>query len=133
MRILLNFVKGCTSFEHVRTVNGTTYPTFKSACYALGLLDDDKEWVECLAEASTWASGYELRHLFVTILIHCQVADALKLWTTHYEILSEYIATMQRRKYKVNNLHLSDSQIEAYTLFEIESIMLKMGKKFERY
>ncbi|KAJ9557686.1 hypothetical protein OSB04_012300 [Centaurea solstitialis] len=57
MRMLLNFVKGCTSFEHVRTVNGTTYPTFKSACYALGLLDDDKEWVECLAEASTWASG----------------------------------------------------------------------------
>ncbi|KAH9668826.1 ATP-dependent DNA helicase [Citrus sinensis] len=73
MRMLLNFVKGSTSFESIRTVNGVTYPTFKAACYALGLLDDDKEWIDCLTEVAIWATGNELRHLFVTILIHCQI------------------------------------------------------------
>ena len=76
MRMMLNFVKGSTSFESIRTVNGVIYPTFKAACYALGLLDDDKEWIDCLMEASIWATRNELRHLFVMILIHCHVSDA---------------------------------------------------------
>ncbi|XP_062080881.1 uncharacterized protein LOC133785677 [Humulus lupulus] len=71
LRMLLNFVKGSTSYESIRTINGVTYPNFKGTCYALGLLDDDKEWIDCLTEAAIWATGKELRHLFVTILIHC--------------------------------------------------------------
>ncbi|KAH0686063.1 hypothetical protein KY285_016607 [Solanum tuberosum] len=70
MRMLLNFVKGSTSFESIRTINGVRYDTYKEAFYALGLLEDDKEWNDCLAEAACWASGNKLRNLFVTILIH---------------------------------------------------------------
>ncbi|ESR49566.1 hypothetical protein CICLE_v10033686mg [Citrus x clementina] len=77
--MLLNFVKRSTSFESIRTVNGVTYPTFKAACYALGLLDDDKEWIDCLTEAAIWATENELRHLFVTILIHCQLRSHSKI------------------------------------------------------
>ncbi|XP_075088445.1 uncharacterized protein LOC107780595 [Nicotiana tabacum] len=62
------------------------------------LLEDDKEWNDCLAEAALWETGNELRNLFVTILIHCQ---------------------------------LTKKQLEAYTLFEIESILLKMGKSLK--
>ncbi|XP_062075099.1 uncharacterized protein LOC133779118 [Humulus lupulus] len=79
LRMLLNFVKGSTSYESIRTINGVTYPNFKGACYALALLDDDKEWIDCLIEAAIWATGKELRHLFVMILIHCQVSDASQL------------------------------------------------------
>jgi hypothetical protein len=50
--MLLNIVKCPQSFEEIRTANGVLYPTFKSACYALGLLDDDKKWYECLNQAS---------------------------------------------------------------------------------
>jgi hypothetical protein len=57
LRMLLNVVKGCTSFEDIRTVNGIEYPTFKEACRALGFLDDDKEWIDCINEAAIWASG----------------------------------------------------------------------------
>ena len=57
LRILLNIVEGSTSYENIRTVNGVTYPTFKSVHYVLGLLDDDKEWNDCLAEASSWLMG----------------------------------------------------------------------------
>nr|XP_016456633.1 PREDICTED: uncharacterized protein LOC107780595 [Nicotiana tabacum] len=42
------------------------------------LLEDDKEWNDCLAEAALWETGNELRNLFVTILIHCQMGKSLK-------------------------------------------------------
>jgi hypothetical protein len=46
--MLLNTVKGCTSFKDIITVNGIVYPTFKEACEVLGFLDDDKEWIDCI-------------------------------------------------------------------------------------
>ncbi|XP_062089334.1 uncharacterized protein LOC133795888 [Humulus lupulus] len=131
MRMMLNFVKGSTSFESIRTVNGVTYPTFKAACYALGLLDDDKEWINCLTEASIWATGNELRHLFVMILIHCQVSDASQLWKSNYTALSEDMVSLQRKRFRMKDLQLTEQQVEVYTLFEIEGIMLKMGKSLK--
>ncbi|KAM3376292.1 hypothetical protein P3S68_015007 [Capsicum galapagoense] len=131
MRMLLNFVKGSTFFESIRTINGVSYKTYKEACYALGLLEDDKEWNDCLAEAACWASGNELRNLFVTILIHCQVSDSAKLWRTNYEILSEDITSLQRKRFQVKDLQLTEKQLEAYTLFELETILVKMGKSLK--
>nr|XP_023912503.1 uncharacterized protein LOC112024097 [Quercus suber] len=72
LRMLLNVIKGARSFEEMRTINNVVYPTFRSTCYALGLLDDDKEWHEALNHASYWASGKQLRELFVTMLIFCE-------------------------------------------------------------
>ncbi|XP_021975421.1 uncharacterized protein LOC110870547 [Helianthus annuus] len=46
LRILLNKVKGPKCFEDIRTVNGQTLPTFRDAYFALGLLDDDLEYIE---------------------------------------------------------------------------------------
>ncbi|CAG7898481.1 unnamed protein product, partial [Brassica rapa] len=52
LRVLLNIVKGPRSYEEIRTVKGIVYKTYKDACYALGLLDDDKEYIEAINEAS---------------------------------------------------------------------------------
>ena len=43
LRMLLNIVKGPRNFKELRTINDVTYPTYKEAYYALGLIDDDKE------------------------------------------------------------------------------------------
>ncbi|CAG8467581.1 6869_t:CDS:2 [Cetraspora pellucida] len=43
LRLLLTKVRGPRSFDHLKTINGTTYLTFKDACIALGLLEDDNE------------------------------------------------------------------------------------------
>jgi acetolactate synthase regulatory subunit len=64
LRMLLNYVKGATSYEHLRTVDGTKHDTFKDACIAMGLLIDDNEWHQALEEAGLWASRRQLRGRF---------------------------------------------------------------------
>ncbi|XP_024976242.1 uncharacterized protein LOC112514142 [Cynara cardunculus var. scolymus] len=60
LRILLNKVKGPKSFEDIRTVNGKTFLSFRDACYAVGLLDDDKEYIDAIEEANLTASDLSL-------------------------------------------------------------------------
>ncbi|XP_041999880.1 uncharacterized protein LOC121749372 [Salvia splendens] len=64
LRCLLNIVKGATSYEDIKRVNGVQYDTFRDACFALGLLDDDKEYVDGITEASFWSSVHSIRLLF---------------------------------------------------------------------
>jgi hypothetical protein len=52
LRMLLNCVKGATSYEHLRTVDGREHDTFKDACIVMGLFADDNEWDQALEEAS---------------------------------------------------------------------------------
>ncbi len=61
LRMLLNVVKGPRSYDEICTVNGVLYPTYREACFALGLLEGDGEWHQCLREAANWASGGQLR------------------------------------------------------------------------
>ncbi|GKB15919.1 DNA helicase [Tanacetum coccineum] len=42
----------CTSFPGIRTVNSIVHPTCRSACEALDLLQDDREWEVTLTEAA---------------------------------------------------------------------------------
>ncbi|KAK9725260.1 hypothetical protein RND81_05G132400 [Saponaria officinalis] len=48
LRQLLNYVKGARTFEEIRTVEGHTYKSYKEACSAMGLLNNDKEWHSAL-------------------------------------------------------------------------------------
>src|SRR5712664_4458661 len=62
LRLLLTHVRGPTSPEALRTMDGNLLP-WKEACAALGLLDD-KEWDQCLREACPINPGHMLRDLF---------------------------------------------------------------------
>ncbi|KAF7841549.1 uncharacterized protein G2W53_003847 [Senna tora] len=86
-RILLNKIKGATCFEDIKKVGSIIYPSFRDACYALDLLDDDKEFIEAIVEASTWGSSSYLRKFFVTMLLSNTLSrpDFLKN-ATLYEI-----------------------------------------------
>ncbi|KAF7835659.1 putative PIF1 DNA helicase/replication protein A1-like protein [Senna tora] len=61
LRVLLTFIKGVTCYEDIKTINGVLYPTFKDACYAMGLLDDDKGYIKGIVEASKWSYGVYLQ------------------------------------------------------------------------
>jgi len=44
------------------------YKEWKDACEALGLLDNDQEYIDDLKRTSFWSSGWYLRQLFVIML-----------------------------------------------------------------
>ena len=107
-RILLNFAKGCTCFEDIWKVNGVQYHSPKDACYALGLLDDDKEYVDAINEASHWGSGNYLRKLFASLLFSNSMARPEHVWEQAWILLSEDLLHSQRRLL----------QKEGYMIFE---------------
>ena len=72
-------------------VNDKLCATFKKACFAYSLLNDDTEWTHAITEAGVWAFGPELRDTFFTILLFCDVNGPLKLWEENWETLSEDI------------------------------------------
>ncbi|DAZ99859.1 TPA: LOW QUALITY PROTEIN: hypothetical protein N0F65_008602, partial [Lagenidium giganteum] len=80
LRLLLCNVKGPKSFERIRTVDSTVYPSFRDACCALGLLDDDAEWFRGMEEAAQYQMPKHLRQLFATILVYCQLSDIRTLY-----------------------------------------------------
>jgi hypothetical protein len=112
LRMLLNTIKGCTSFKEIRIVNGIIYSTFKEACRVLGFLDDDNEWIDCINEATIWASGTQLRLLFTTIICNCEVTDLKKLWESAWQVLSEDMQYRRRIVLNFPTLQLSDSQMK---------------------
>ncbi|XP_019150399.1 PREDICTED: uncharacterized protein LOC109147196 [Ipomoea nil] len=61
LRCLLNKVKGPTSYLDIKTVDGVQYESFRDACCARGLVDDDREYVHAIEEASHWATAVNLR------------------------------------------------------------------------
>lgn len=52
LKILLSNVKGATTYECLKTYNNKTYSTFKDACLARGLIQDDKEIEKIMQEAT---------------------------------------------------------------------------------
>lgn len=91
LRLLLLNVRGPTSFENLRTVNGITCGTFEETARARGLLENDEEWSRCLEEASRYQSAKSLRDLFAIILVFCnpQNPTPVELFDRHLESLSE--------------------------------------------
>ncbi|CAL1384366.1 unnamed protein product [Linum trigynum] len=126
--MLLHLVRGCRSYEDIRTVNGVVHESFQKACYALRLLADDEEWSDCLKEVAFWGSGYKVRNLFVTILMHCQVSDVQSLWEKNWELLSDDILFNRRRELNLPNLQLSTDEIKDMCLVEIDKLLQKQWK-----
>ncbi|CAN1326885.1 ATP-dependent DNA helicase PIF1 [Linum perenne] len=74
LRMLLTKIRGPTSYEHLRTVNGVVYSNNQTACQALGLLSGDDEWNSVMAEVTQWAMPPLMRSTFVALLIFCEVS-----------------------------------------------------------
>lgn len=160
LRLLLNIQKGCMSFKDIRTVNGFIYPTFKDACYALGLLQDDKEFIDAIKESFTWASGHYIRKLFTIMLISNNISRPEYVWESCWQELSDSILYNQRQllqmegeclllllnnfiydfvnhsyfiTFNIVDLQLSEEEIKNICLGEIEEMMQGNGRSLRDY
>lgn len=97
LRMLLLQVESPKSFPDLRTFNGVVEDTFKNSCRSRGLLDDDDEWRDCLESASKTDSGYQLRNLFVQILLYCSPTNPEDLWLQFQDLLSYDLDPKHRR------------------------------------
>lgn len=91
LRMLLMIVKGACSYADVRTFNGVTYSTFKEVCEARGLLDSDNEWHLLFDEAILSANSYQLRQLFVTVVMFCSVTNVRELFNKYWVFFTDDI------------------------------------------
>ena len=116
LRLLLTKVRGPTSFNHLKTVNGVFCATFKEACQKYGFLEDDNEWNEVLQECSKCGFPGQIRELFVHIMVNCQVSDLSSLWKKYWKGMSDDIL-MRIQKEALNADHsISDKQLQFYVL-----------------
>ncbi len=79
----------------MRTVNGQLAESFKEACRLRNLLDDDEEWRRCLQEAALARMPYQMRQLFVTLCVFCNVTNALELWNEFKDGMAEDYARLR--------------------------------------
>ncbi|XP_040366362.1 ATP-dependent DNA helicase pif1 isoform X1 [Rosa chinensis] len=122
MRMLLNIKKGCHSFDSIKTINGSTYSSYQEACRVLGLLGDDKEWIEALENSLHAATTSEIRQLFVTIVLFCDVANPETLLDSYWVNMCDDLLHKARIEIGNPNLILPESELKNKLLFELEQI-----------
>ena len=131
LRMLLNHVTGCTSFQDIRTLpDGTVCDTYKEAALRRGLLEDDQEVDQCLAEASTCSMPAQLRQLFVTILLFVEPSIPLALWDKYKASFAEDF--LCRARTVLPNVEL-DEHILNSVLLDLEYRLQKHGKSLADY
>ncbi|XP_021980234.1 uncharacterized protein LOC110876369 [Helianthus annuus] len=133
LRILLNKVKGPRSFEEIRTVNGQLFLTFGDACYAMGLLDDDNEYVEAIKEASFEGHAGYLRALFATLLLSNTLSRPEFVWKNTWKYLADDIVYRRKKETNISGLVLPEHQIKNLTLLKIENYLISNGSSLRRF
>jgi primosomal protein N' len=93
-------------------------------------LEDDKEWIQCLEEASAMQTGSQLHSLFVTILIGANPTKPKDLWDCfcihicddlHYKLLQKGIPDP------------SQEQVYNYGLYLMQDLLGAQGSSLENF
>lgn len=131
LRLLLTVVRGPQSFDHLKTVGDVVHPTFKSACLALGLLEDDGEWTQCLEEAVIMHTGSQLRTLFAIILTQCAPIHPEELWSRFRMNLCDDLQHRLRIEYAIDEP--TENQIFDFGLFLLDKILYQHHKSLRMF
>ncbi|XP_022014342.1 uncharacterized protein LOC110913832 [Helianthus annuus] len=123
LRILLNKVKGPKSYDDIKTVNGHVHDTFRDACFALGLLDDDKEYIEAIKEANETATASYVRNLFGMMLLSNTMSRPEIVWESTWKYMTDDFIYRYSKLHRVEGLSIPDDELKNYALLEIEKFL----------
>uniref|UniRef100_A0A8D8QAR4 ATP-dependent DNA helicase n=2 Tax=Cacopsylla melanoneura TaxID=428564 RepID=A0A8D8QAR4_9HEMI len=97
----------CYDLEELKRVNDTEHSTFQQACIALGLVQNEEEYVSCMREAKSFMMAGRLRRFFC-LLVNIG-APAEFLWNQFREDLCEdFMLHMDRETAFENGLMMID-------------------------
>ncbi|XP_058742520.1 uncharacterized protein LOC131615017 [Vicia villosa] len=123
LRMMLTVVRGPKTYEDIRKIGEKQYDSFRDACFAMGFLEDDREYIGAIKEASQWGSGHFLRKLFIVMLLSGTVNRPAYVWNKTWELLSDGILHAQRILASNKALVLTEEQTKTLKLIEIEKLL----------
>nr|GEW37854.1 reverse transcriptase domain-containing protein [Tanacetum cinerariifolium] len=127
LRVLLNKVKGKTSWEEIRTVDGKLYDSFRDACFAMGLLDYNKEYIEAIKEGYYILFGNYVRRLYVMLLTSNSITRPNHVWNQTWEYMSDDIEHEQRLLFKNLDLEIRERHRKNLCLQYIDKLLRRNG------
>jgi len=133
LRMLLLIVKGAVSYQDLRFHNHIHHSTFKEACRSRGLLGDDREWYDAFDEAAGWATSAQLRKLFVTMIVFCQVGDENAFFEKVWQLLADDIQYQFRDIIGDPNYQMPEANARDYLLEELASIFVQNGRNIREF
>ncbi|KAK9139056.1 hypothetical protein Scep_008737 [Stephania cephalantha] len=123
LRLLLNHIKGCTSFQELKIVNGVVADSFHQAALLNRFLEADDCLESCMEEACKYQMPFALRRLFVTILSFCNPESGRQLWGNFKEQMCEdYV-----------HLNLNIDTAEKKALKHVNEMLLAIGKSLAAF
>ena len=79
-------------------VDGIEHETYNEACVALGLVENDLIWIECMAEAKAMKMPSSMRDLFCNIVVHCNPAKKRDLFDLYErDMMEDFVRRRSRR------------------------------------
>jgi hypothetical protein len=133
LRLLLLSVKGARSFEDLRSHRGVQYATYKEACTSRGLVGDDQEWYNAFTEAASWATAPQLRRLFVTMVLYCDIGNELAFFEKYWTYLAEDFEYRYRKIIGSTQYQMPDIDKRDYLLAELTDLFAKGGSNIGRF
>ncbi|KAM3305286.1 hypothetical protein P3S67_012152 [Capsicum chacoense] len=117
LRLLLNVIRG------LKKINNHEHTTFRDVCYALSLLDDDKEYIDAIKETSDWKMLSYLTQPFAMLLFSNSMSQLEYVWKLTWKLLSEYILQEERAE-------MTDDELRNHCLQRLENFLKGCKKGF---
>ncbi|RZC20082.1 hypothetical protein D0Y65_006782 [Glycine soja] len=133
LRMMLSICKGPTSFEDLRTVDNVQYSTYKEACFDMGFLQDDKEFIEAIKEAKDWGSAHYIRKLFVLLLLSATMSKPEQVWDQTWHWMADDIVYNYKKSSTSPALQLDDRTLQNLVLLEIEQLLQANQRSLRDY
>ncbi|XP_052128926.1 uncharacterized protein LOC127750686 [Frankliniella occidentalis] len=89
LRLLLCNRTDVTGFDNIKTVEGQVHPTFKAACVALNLVENEEEMRLLMDELVLEQFPSTIRKTFATLLVNVNPLNPTNLWDNYKHKMAE--------------------------------------------